>query len=242
MIVEVDPKHFVDWLFRLPRKKLMRRLRANEVIAVGRRLTEELAYARPDLNLDRLAVDIWKLLVPPQGRVATNEQCLRFFDDFRPYFLGTDLTEAFASLKRSTEVQVSRTPSDPGRLEYRIESPILFVPAAVYGPKTSKRPPGDDVSDRIGTAIDAMTEARCTRPMAYVADALRKTKLLPAQYCSVSHVASRNKALGPRKPLTRQEVPIWLFSYWHSQHPEYVSKTSADLEWPERFVFAKCDC
>jgi hypothetical protein len=242
LILEVDPKHFVDWLFRLPRKKLMRRRRANEVIAVGRRLTE-LAYARPDLNLDRLALDVWKLLVHlPDGRVATNEQCLRFFDDFGPDFLGTDLTDALAALKRSAEVRVSRTPNDLKRLEYRIESPVLFVPSAVYGPKTGKRPPADDISERIGAANDAMKAARCTRPVAYVADALRETKLLPAEYCSISHVTSRNKALGSRIPLTRQEVPIWLFSYWQSQHPEYISKTSADPEWPERFVFTKCDC
>jgi hypothetical protein len=243
LIVEINAKEFVGWLFSLPVKKLMKPVRANDAIAVARRLAE-LANSEPELNfLWGLAADIWKFLIHiPDGRVATNEQCSRFLDEFGPYFPAHDLKAVQRAIENAAQVEVPKMCHNPNQLEYRIERPVPYAPFLTYGPRRSKRPLADDISERIGVAIDAMTEAKCSRPVASVADALRRSGLLPGEYCTVPHVTSRSKSLGARIPLSQQESPDWLMPYWLKLYPEYVSKNVADPEWPERFVFMKCDC
>jgi len=82
LTVEIKAKEFVDWLFKLPSKKLIKPLRPGNVVAVGRRLAG-LAVTQPDMNfLLGLAQDIWSLLIQvPEGRIATNEECERFLHD-----------------------------------------------------------------------------------------------------------------------------------------------------------------
>jgi hypothetical protein len=242
LTVEINAKSFVEWIFRLPLKKLTKPMRAADWIAVSRRLGE-LAKAKPEFNfLSDLAADIWKLLVYlPDGPRASNERCMRFLDEFEPFFPTHDLKKALAALKDADDVPVQRFSKGARVAEYRIVESIPFVPAVVQGPKRSKRPPTDDISERIGVAIDAMKEAECSRHLARVAEALEPSELLPAEYCTIPHITSRYKSLGARIPLSQQEVPMWLMSYWHSLHPEYASKTWADPEWPQ-FVFQKCDC
>lgn len=240
MIVELNAKEFLGWLFRLPTKKLIRPLRAAQAIAVARRLAE-IADSQPELS--GLATDVWKLLLRlPVGKFATNAQCVRFIEDYAPYFLAHDLKAALAAIAMTADVPAPRMAGNPNQIEYRVERPVLYAPAVVYGPQTSRRPPADDLSERIGVAVDVMTEAKCRRPVAIVADSLKGSGLLPEAYCTVSHVSSRSKSLGPRTPLSQQQNPVWLMCYWHALHPEYVSKSFADPEWPERFVFTQCDC
>ena len=240
MIVELNAKEFVEWLWRLPAKRLIRPLRAAQVIAVARRLAL-LADSQPELS--GLATDVWRLLLRvPDGKVATNAQCARFLEDYAPYFLAHDLKAALAAIARTADVPAPRMAGNPNQIEYRIQRPVLYAPAVFYGPRTSRRPPADDLSERIGVAIDAMTEAKCTRPVAIVADSLKRSRVLPEAYCTISHITSRSKSLGPRTPISHQESPVWLTFYWHTLHPEYASKTVADPEWPERFVFTQCDC
>jgi hypothetical protein len=242
LTAKIHAKDFVEWLFKLPPKKLTKPMRAADLIAVSRRLGE-LANAKPELNFLRdLAADIWKLLIYlPDGRIATNEQCLRFLDEFEPFFADHDLKSALAAIEKAGDVPLRRFSKDSRIAEYRIVRSVAFVPALVQGPKSSKKPPTDDISERIGVAIDAMTEAKCKRPIASVVDAARASGLLPATSCTVSHITSRNRSHGARIPLSQQQDPIWLMSYWHSLHPEYASKSVADPEWP-KFVFLKCDC
>jgi hypothetical protein len=240
LIVEIKAKEFVDWLLRLPAKKLIRPMRADAAVAVARRLAE-LVNSQPELR--GLIADVWSLaLRVPDGKIATNAQCLRFLEDYSPYFTAHNLQAALAAIAQTADVPSPRMARNPNQIEYRIERPVAFAPAAVYGPRTSKRPPVDDVSERIGVAIEAMTEAKCRRPVASVSDSLRATGLLPETYCTISHVTSRAKSLGPRSPLLDQGNLAWLMCYWHNLHPEYFSKTAADPEWPERFVFTQCDC
>jgi len=243
LIVEINAKEFIDWLFRLPRKKLMKPVRASDAVAVARRLAE-LANTQPELSfLWDLATDVWRLLLfVPDGRVATNARCTQFLNDCSPYFLNRDLKAAVAAIEKTADVQGPRFPRNPNQIEYRIERPVLGAPAMTSGPRTSRRPPADDISERIGVAIDAMTEANCGRPVASVVDCVRNSRLLPEEYCTISHITSRSKSPYRRAPLTQQEGSIWLMSYWRTLHPEYVSKSVADPEWPERFVFLKCDC
>jgi hypothetical protein len=242
LMVEVNAKQFVDWLLHLPTKKLMNPVRAADVTSVGRRLAE-LAYAKPELNfLSTLACDVWRLLINlPEGEVATNDDCIRFLEDFAPYLCSLDLRKAVAAIKSAPKVKAAKMSGNLKQLEYRMERPVLFAPAAFLGPR-KRKPPADDISERLGGVTDAMTAAQCTRPVAYVTEALRNSGLLEDHYCTIRHVGSRIKKLGARIPLERQEVSPWLLAYWHSRHPEYVSKTSGDPEWPERFVFMKCDC
>jgi len=243
LIVEINAKEFVDWLFQLPLKKLIKPMRAAEAIAVARRLAE-LAHSHPELKfLWDLAIDVWRLLIfIPEGRVATNASCTHFLNDYGPYFLNHDVKGAVAAIEKTAEVQGPRIARNRNRVEYRIERAVLYAPAVAYGRRTSRRPPADDISERIGAAIDAMTEAKCGRPIASVADSIRRSGLLSKEYCTISHITSRNKSTGPRMPLSKQECPTWLTSYWHTLHPEYISKSVADPEWPERFVFIRCDC
>jgi hypothetical protein len=240
LTVELNAKKFVEWLLRLPPKKLIRPMQASEAVAVARRLAE-LADSQPEFWA--LASDICALLLRvADGKIATNAQCERFLRDYAPYFSNHNLTAALAAIKKTTDVPTPRMARNPNQIEYRIERPVAFAPAAVYGPRTSRRPPADDVSERIGVAIDAMTEAKCRRPAAVVADSLRTFGILPKEYCTISHVTSRSKSLGPRTPLLHQETPAWLMSYWRTLDPEHSSKSAADPEWPERFVFKQCDC
>jgi hypothetical protein len=243
LIVEINAKEFVDWLFGLPLKKLIKPMRAAQAIAVARRLAE-LANSQPEFYfLWDLAADVWRLLLfVPDGRVATNEQCTRFLNDYRPYFLNRDLKTAVAAIDKTADVQGPRIARNPDQIEYRLERPVPYAPAVVSGPRTSRRPPADDISERIGVAVDAMTEAKCGRPAASVVDSIARSGLLSKEYCTISHITSRSKSSYPRASLTKQEGSIWLMSYWHAQHPEYVSKSVADPEWPERFVFTQCDC
>jgi hypothetical protein len=243
LIVEFNAKEFVDWLFMLPSKRLMKPIRAAEAVAVARRLGE-LANSKPELNfLWRIAEDIWKFLNHvPDGKVATNEQCAVFLADFSPYFPAHDLKTAITVIENAPDIAVPRMSRNPNQVEYRIERPTRFAPAALYGPRTSKRPPVDDISVRIGIAVDAMTEADCSRPTASVADAARRCGLLPSQYCTSPHIISRIKRLAGHTRLSLKEPDIWLMSYWYTKYPEYLSKSVADPEWPERFVFMKCNC
>jgi hypothetical protein len=242
LIVEINAKKFVDWLLGIPTKKLMKPVRAAEVVSVSRRLAE-LASSNMERNfLWELTADVWRLLIRvPEGKVAANEECVRFLEDFRPFFPKHDWPKVLDVLKTTGDVQVPRFSRNP-KVEYRIEKPTLHVPAYTGGPRMRRKQPTDDISERISVAVDAMTEAHCTRPLAVVAVALRDSGLLPKEYSTVQHVRSRNKTRSDRVPLAQQEVPIWLMSYWHSLNPEYALKTVADPEWPKKFVFRKCDC
>ncbi len=240
MIVEINAKEFVDWLLRLPAKKLIRPMRAAEAVAVARRLAE---LADSQAELRGLITDVWSLaLRVPDGKIASNAECERFLQDYAPYFPNHDLKAALAAIKKTADVPTPRMARNPNQIEYRIERPVPFAPAAVYGPRTSRRPAVDDLSERIGVGIDAMTEAKCRRPVVVVADSLKTIGIVPEAYCTISHVTSRAKSLGSRTPLLHQQPPVWLMCYWHTLHPEYFSKTAADPEWPERFVFTQCDC
>lgn len=243
MIVKVNAKEFVDWLLHLPPMKRMKPMRATDVISVGRRLAE-LAHAKPELSfLSGLAFDVWRLLVHlPQGKVASNSDCIRFLENFAPYLPSHDLKAAVRTLRRTSGVKTTKIDQNPNQLEYRTELLIPFAPAAFFHPKRSKRPPVDDISERIGVSAYAMTKARCTHPITYVANALKKSEFLPGSYCTVSHVGSRIKKLGVPIPLTQQDVFPWLFAHWHNHYPGHASKAQASLEWPESFVFKKCDC
>ena len=230
----------MEWLLRLPLKKLIRPMRAAEAVAVARRLAE-LADSQPELR--GLIADVWSLaLRVPDGKIATNAQCTHFLEDYAPYFPNHDLTAALAAIKKTAEVATPRMARNPNQIEYRIERPVAFAPAVVYGPRTSRRPAADDLSERIGVAVEAMKEAKCRRPVAVVTDSLRTFGILPKEYCTISHVTSRSKSLGTRKQLLQQENPAWLMSYWRTLYPEHRSKSAADPEWPERFVFTQCDC
>jgi hypothetical protein len=149
------------------------------------------------------------------------------------------LKTAVAAIDKTADVQGPRIARNPDQIEYRLERPVPYAPAVVSGPRTSRRPPADDISERIGVAVDAMTEAKCGRPVASVVDSIRRSGLLSEEYCTISHITSRSKSSYRRASLTGS---IWLRSYWHTLHPEYVSKSVADPEWPERFVFTQCDC
>jgi hypothetical protein len=243
LVIQINAKEFVDWLFKPPVKRRMKPVQASEAIAVARILAE-LANSQSELNfLWDLAAEIWRQLIYlPEGRVATNEQCGRFLDQFGPYFPGHDLKRAQRALEKTAHIKGARISRNSSRLEYRAEKPVPHAPSVVYGPRTSKRPPADDISERIGVAMKAMTEAGCSRPAASVGDALRKAKLLPAPYCTVTHVISRREALRAGKPQSLQEISIWLICYWDSLHPESTLKTAADPEWPESFVFERCNC
>jgi hypothetical protein len=125
LIVEINAKEFVDWLFGLPLKKLIKPMRAAQAIAVARRLAE-LANSQPEFYfLWDLAADVWRLLLfVPDGRVATNEQCTRFLNDYRPYFLNRDLKTAVAAIDKTADVQGPRIARNPDQIEYRLERPV----------------------------------------------------------------------------------------------------------------------
>jgi hypothetical protein len=94
-----------------------------------------------------------------------------------------------------------------------------------------------------------MTKAKCSRPIMFVADSMKRSGLFPETSCTIQHVTSRNKSIkgnGQRLRLQQlwlqQLCSVWQRFYWDTHHPEYVSKTEVDPEWPKRFVFMKCDC
>lgn len=238
MTVEINAKEFVDWLFTVPVQKSMKPMRAAQATAVSRRLAE-LAHSKPELNfLWGLATDVWKqTMFLPDGRVATNEECTEFLREFKPYFLNHDLDTAFAAIAETLDVKGPRIPRDPTMVDYRTVERMLYVPAQVKIKRSGKKPPPDDLSERIGIAVHVMTEAQCTRPAAAVAAALRKSDVLP-EYCTVAHVTSRYKARGARNPLWKETIPFWLESYWRCLHPELVDTHPQ----PPEFVFLKCDC
>ena len=243
LIVKIDAKRFVAWLFQVPPKRLMKPLRAADIVAVGRRLTG-LAMTQPDSALLLpVAQEVWKLMfLAPQGRIASNQECDRFLHDFLPYMpvLNENMDAIRAALKKTKDADARWPNRNPKQADYLIERLSRYVPSAAYLPRTSKRMPGDETSEKVAVAVDAMVGARCKRPYDAVADALRESKVVEEPYCSVRHIKSRIRALGPRVPLLKQEVPMWLHSYWHS-HPELANQAVDEPEWPE-FRFNKCSC
>ena len=157
--------------------------------------------------------------------------------DFKAYLSTHDLKKAIRALKSSNEMS-----SLGFELEFRPERPTMHSPLVVYGSKTRKRPLADDISERLSMAVAAMQEARRSRPLAAVADALAESGLLPKGQTSTSHVMSRRKAYGALAPLEGPVASAWMQSYYSVLHIKEHGKSPGELERPDRFVFMKCDC
>jgi hypothetical protein len=245
LIAEIDAKEFVEWLLRLPAKKRIRPMQSDEITAVARRLGE-LAISQPESNvLTGLATDVWKqlLLRVPDGRVATNSECVRFLEEYAPCFLNHDVKAAIAAIQKGTVAQGTHVRRKPNQIEYVIEDRVLLVPSAERRTRTGGRPPADDRSERIGVAVDAMTKAECSRPIAIVTDSMKRSGRFLKEYCTIPHVTSRSKSTRIWLPLSKQQMcDNWHRIYWYTLHPEHVSIPDTDPEWVERFVFTKCDC
>jgi hypothetical protein len=139
-------------------------------------------------------------------------------------------------IRRSEDVAMARPVRNPKVLEYRVEHQVPFAPAVTYRPTFSKRPPSDDISERIGIALYVMKEAKCSHALARVRDALASSGLVPGAYCELPNIKSR---VQKTRKVAHEEILMWLRCYWQSKNAEFNPAVVTD--WPE-FVLAKCDC
>lgn len=239
MVVELNAKDFIRWLFHAPILKRMKPLQLSEAVGVSRRLLT-MAASQPDPTpLRQLATDIMTSTVRFNATpVASGAECEQFFEDFAPYLLGHDL-EAIKELLKHEGSEALSVAVNPGAIEYRAQQVVPSAPMLVNGPRTRTKLPSDDISERICTALDALKASKCTRPAACVSELLKESPLLTRTSSTVNHVLSREKRFRGHTGWLGQK---WPYFYWKSLDPANTSRTVADPEWPERFAFTKCDC
>ena len=157
----------------------MKPLRADDASAVARRLFQ-LAHAHPedrDTNLESLAQAIWMLpFHRAEGKVASSDACVSFLREFGAYLLGHDIEQAQTLLSQTQQRESRYNP--PAGLEYRTPDPVLLAPMMAYTPREHRKPPQDDISERICIAFDAMSAASCRRPLVSVTEALKMSGLV----------------------------------------------------------------
>lgn len=182
MVVDLNAKEFIRWLFSLPELKRVKPLRKSVAEAVSRRLLQ-IASSEPDhALLKQLAMDVLMLSTRlGRARVASNDECKRFLNDYTAYLLGRDLKAAAALIANAPSRQDDRTPLNRHMVEYRTNRIVPFAPAFTARPRTRRRLPQDDISERICTALDALLLADCTRAATCVAEFLKNSRLLPQQ-------------------------------------------------------------
>ena len=235
-IVAIDAKAYVRWLLTRPPLKKIPDLESLTALAVARYLSGVAPHTPNPGMVEALADDIWGFAKRLPGESCSREECLKFLDDFAPYFLVHDcrsVIECVEALKpEHAEVPIIPL-RPPNFVEYRITEKVVNYPAAVYvGKGQRKRWPGDDISLRYRRASEAMEGAGCRRPMAFVSDVLKE---LGNTYADVQHVKSRIETFSDLTPETQEEVPTLLHAYWSSLDPK-------NRDAFPRFSFEPCDC
>jgi hypothetical protein len=224
----------------------MPKLSPSRTLAVSRFLSSVARYAENPGAVEALARHIWML---PKfylgGRKASLEESRVFLGTFKPYLLlgpAWDTLTTFLDGLTEEQTKMRDTSASATHVEYRASAPQLFQPVTYYARRGRRKWPTDDWSERICEAYDALTAAKCKRPVAFIAEALESRNDLPPAYCTIQHVHARLKAFRDRIPEVQQEVPVWLHSYWLTLDPKNRTLNANDRKWPERFEFELCDC
>ena len=180
--------------------------------------------------LNRLAIDIiTRQLFVADGPIATRDQCKHFLQE---HFPSATLTNTFAAIDLGS---VRESQRESNVVNYRAVVSALNIPAGFAGPKRGRRPHPDNISLCILLAHRALTRAGCTRPGGAVADALKQTRFVAAQYATPVHVRSRIKSVTMSDTELRWYLyDVWCASYWKVQNP--------DAPIPMGFRFKRCDC
>ena len=256
-VVELDAKAVIRWWFRSPMRR-MKPLREHDAAAVARRLLI-IAFLTDHGGLERLpagshaikllAADILTLgllrgIRPPS--VASGDECMRFLNEYSPLLAVHDLSDALAlNAKVADDINIRLSPT---RLEYRADDPEPLSPSISYRAKR-KKPPPDDISERICDGLEMLQAAQCSRSVACITELVRESGLLRQSYPDVKsittqHISSRIKKVRRTPgyiPLLKREYAPPLFGYWENLDPANMQKSATDPDWPE-FFFAKCNC
>ena len=224
MLLTINAKDFTRWLLALPPKRRIPRMHQTRALAVSRFLSRAASLSKDPSAIEGLAGRIW--LLPRflcYGEAASRDQCLQFLQDFEPH-LGIDAFGEVVEFVKGLPTELpgsSRTAVSETSVEYRSANPPLGTPWAAYLPASIRRKwPGDDVSERICVAFDALKAAECSRPLAFMQEVVEQQGVLESGRRTIQHLQARLKAFGDRVPEIDQERSIWLDSYWLTRDVE----------------------